>query len=64
MSKKIVISAIGGPEVLKYIDYDLPSNLQKDHVRIRQTSIGVILLIHTIVAEFIHFPQNLLFAQD
>ena len=23
MSKKIVISAIGGPEVLKYIDYDL-----------------------------------------
>ena len=41
MSKKIVISAIGGPEVLKYIDYDLPSNLQKDHVRIRQTSIGV-----------------------
>ena len=41
MPKKIVISAIGGPEVLKYIDYDLPSNLQKDHIRIKQTSIGV-----------------------
>jgi len=41
MSKKIVISAIGGPEVLKYIGYDLPSKPPKDHVRIKQTSIGV-----------------------
>ena len=41
MSKKIVISEIGGPEVLKYIDYDLPSNLQKDQIRIKQISIGV-----------------------
>ena len=32
MPKKIVISAIGGPEVLKYIDYDLPSNLQRDQI--------------------------------
>jgi len=41
MSKKIVISTIGGPEVLKYVDYDLPLKLQKDHIRIKQTSIGV-----------------------
>ena len=41
MSKKIVISEIGGPEVLKYIDYDLPSNLQRDQIRIKQISIGV-----------------------
>ena len=41
MSKKIVISAIGGPEVLKFIDYDLPSKLPIDHIRIKQTSIGV-----------------------
>ena len=41
MAKKIVITAIGGPEVLKYIDYDLPTKLQKDNIRIKQTSIGV-----------------------
>ena len=41
MAKKIVITAIGGPEVLKYIDYDLPTKLEKDNIRIKQTSIGV-----------------------
>lgn len=41
MPKKIVISEIGGPEVLKYIDYDIPTKLKEDYVRIEQSSIGL-----------------------
>ena len=41
MPKKIVISKIGGPEVLKYADYEVDSNLLPDNVRIKQSSIGV-----------------------
>ena len=41
MPKKIVITKLGGPEVLKHIDYELPSNLSNSMVRIRQTSIGL-----------------------
>jgi len=41
MSKKIIISSIGDPSVLKYVDYDLPDILPEDHVRINQSSIGV-----------------------
>ena len=41
MPKKIIISQIGGPEVLKYVDYDLPNKLHDDNVRIKQTSIGL-----------------------
>ena len=41
MPKKIVITKLGGPEVLKHIDYELPSNLSNSMVRIRQTSIGI-----------------------
>ena len=41
MPKRIVISKLGGPEVLKYKDYELPSDLKPDHVRIKQRSIGL-----------------------
>jgi len=41
MPKRIVISKLGGPEVLKYEDYELPSALKADHVRIKQHSIGL-----------------------
>ena len=41
MPKKVVITKLGGPEVLKQIDYELPSNLSNSMVRIRQTSIGL-----------------------
>ena len=41
MPKKIVITELGGPEVLKYIDYNIPNELECDHVRIKQKSIGL-----------------------
>ena len=41
MPKKIIISEIGGPNVLKYIDYDIPSKLDPDNVRIKQSAIGL-----------------------
>ena len=41
MPKKIVISEIGGPSVLKYVDYDIPSKIDQDNVRIKQTAIGI-----------------------
>ena len=41
MPKKIVVTKLGGPEVLKYINYELPSKLSNSMVRIRQTSIGI-----------------------
>ena len=41
MPKRIVISKLGGPEVLKYEDYELPSDLKPDHVRIKQRSVGL-----------------------
>jgi len=41
MPKKIVISEIGGPEVLEYVNYEVHSNLLPDNVRIKQLSIGV-----------------------
>jgi NADPH2:quinone reductase len=41
MPKKIVISKLGGPEVLKYIDYNLPNKIKDDHVRINQSAIGL-----------------------
>ena len=41
MPKRIVISKLGGPEVLKYEDYEIPSILRPDHVRIKQSSVGL-----------------------
>ena len=41
MPKRIVISKLGGPEVLTYEDYDVPSVLRPDHVRIKQSSVGL-----------------------
>ena len=35
MPKKIIISKIGNPEVLEYIDYELPNTPQKNEVRIK-----------------------------
>ena len=41
MPKRIIISKIGGPEVLEFVDYDIPAILLSDHIRIKQTSIGI-----------------------
>ena len=41
MPKKIIISKLGGPEVLKYVDYDLPNKLEEENIRIEQTAIGL-----------------------
>jgi len=41
MPKRIVISKLGGPEVLRYEDYELPSGLKPDYVRIKQCSVGL-----------------------
>tara|TARA_B100000029_G_scaffold141691_2_gene136896 strand:+ start:927 stop:1910 length:984 start_codon:yes stop_codon:yes gene_type:complete len=41
MAKKIIFSKVGGPEVLEYIDYELPKEIDPDNVRIKQTSIAL-----------------------
>ena len=41
MPKRIVVTELGNSEVLKYVDYKLPSKLSDNHVRIKQTSIGL-----------------------
>ena len=41
MPKKIVISKLGGPEVLKFIEYNMSKSIKNDEVRIKQTSIGL-----------------------
>ena len=41
MPKKIIISEIGGPEVLKYVDYDLPDYIEENDVRINHSAIGL-----------------------
>tara|TARA_Y100000590_G_scaffold395376_1_gene475295 strand:+ start:105 stop:1085 length:981 start_codon:yes stop_codon:yes gene_type:complete len=41
MPKKIIISRLGGPEVLDYIDYSLPEKIEDSYVRIKQLSIGL-----------------------
>ena len=41
MPKRIVVSKLGGPEVLKYENYLMPNELPRTMVRIRQTSIGL-----------------------
>ena len=41
MPKQIVISKLGGPEVLKYQEYSLPKSINKKEVRIKHTAIGL-----------------------
>ena len=41
MPKRIIVTKYGGPEVLKYENYELQKNLPDTQVRIRQTSIGL-----------------------
>ncbi len=41
MPKRVVITKYGGPEVLKFENYELPNNLSDTKVRIKQTSIGL-----------------------
>jgi NADPH2:quinone reductase len=41
MPKKIVISKIGGPEVLKYVDYNLTDSIGEEEIRIKHTAIGL-----------------------
>ena len=41
MPKKIIISEIGGPEVLKYVDYQISEELEPENVRIKQNYIGI-----------------------
>ncbi len=41
MPKRVVITKLGGPEVLKYENYELPNDLSDTKVRIKQTSIGL-----------------------
>jgi NADPH2:quinone reductase len=41
MPKKIVITKLGGPEVLRYVEYELPKIISDNEVRIKQTSIGL-----------------------
>ena len=41
MPKQIVISKLGGPEVLKYLKYSLPEKIKDNEARIRHTSIGL-----------------------
>ena len=41
MPKKIIISKIGDPEVLKYINYEISKNINEDDVRIKHSAIGL-----------------------
>ena len=41
MPKQIVISKLGGPEVLEYQNYELPGDIKNNEVRIKHTAIGL-----------------------
>ena len=41
MPKQIVISKLGGPEVLEYQNYELPYQIKDNEVRIKHTAIGL-----------------------
>jgi len=41
MPKKIIISKLGGPEVLESQNYELPSTIKYNEVRIKHTAIGI-----------------------
>ena len=56
MPKRIVVQKTGGPEVLKYDEYKLPKNFQNQWFELNKLLLVLILLIHIIELEFIHFP--------
>jgi len=41
MPKKIIITELGGPNVLKYVDYNLNDQIAEENVRIEQSAIGL-----------------------
>ncbi|MDC0058023.1 quinone oxidoreductase [Pelagibacteraceae bacterium] len=41
MPKRIIISKLGGPEVLEYQEYSLPKIIKNNEVRIKHTAIGL-----------------------
>ena len=41
MPKQIVISKLGGPEVLEYQNYELSDQVNDNEVRIKHTAIGL-----------------------
>ena len=41
MPKQVIISKLGGPDVLKYQDYNLPNIIKANDVRIKHSSIGL-----------------------
>ena len=41
MPKHVIVSKLGGPEVLKYQEYSLPDEIKVNEVRIKQSSIGL-----------------------
>ena len=41
MPNRVIVTKLGGPEVLKYEKYNLSNNVPDNHVRIKQTSIGL-----------------------
>jgi NADPH:quinone reductase len=41
MPKHVIISKLGGPEVLQYKEYNLPNVIKVNEVRIKQSSIGL-----------------------
>ena len=41
MPKKIIITKLGAPDVLDYVDYSLPDIVSENSVRIKQTAIGL-----------------------
>ena len=41
MPKQIVISKLGGPEVLEYQNYELSDQINDNEVRIKHTAIGL-----------------------
>ena len=61
MPKHVIISKLGGPEVLEYEEYSLPNEIKVNEVRIKQSSIGLnyiypdILLDNQDLLEHFHF---------
>ena len=41
MPKKIIFSEFGKPSVLRYVEYELGKTIKKDHVRVKNLSIGI-----------------------
>ena len=63
MPKRIIVSKIGGPDVLNYENYELSSELSSSMVRIRQTSIGLNFIDTYHDLEFTLYLMNSPFAQ-